>query len=143
MNSKLPPVPDFTRLRHEAHRILESAWDPYRGYSYPNRSTYPHLWLWDSCFHAIAWASVGDNRGTRELASVFDGQFECGWVPHIRYSREDYRRGPLEHVSSFTQPPIYAHAARYLLSCGMRLGAVRTLQVGQALEALWRHRMHP
>ena len=40
-------------LRAEVRRLLEAHWDPDRGYCVPNPTTYPHLWLRDSCFHAI------------------------------------------------------------------------------------------
>ena len=61
-------------VRREARRILEEAWDDYRGYSFPHAQVYAHLWLWDSCFHAIAWSAFGDLRAVRELEAVFAAQ---------------------------------------------------------------------
>ena len=51
-----------------ARRVLEAHWDDERGYCVPNPAVYPHLWLWDSCFHAVAWAALGEvERAGREL----------------------------------------------------------------------------
>ena len=55
------------RVEIGAARVLTQAWQPGLGYCRPNRHSYPHLWLWDSCFHAIAWFAIGDARGLREL----------------------------------------------------------------------------
>ncbi|HEY0870666.1 MAG TPA: hypothetical protein VGD55_09735, partial [Acidothermaceae bacterium] len=129
-----------TVVRATALRILNRAWDPAGGYCRPNRRSYPHLWMWDSCFHAIAWFALGDERGTRELEAIFAGQLPNGFLPHMRYGRRTYARGPLKAVSSFTQPPVYARALKagadagtapsdHLLDCAKR-----------ALEALWRDR---
>src|SRR6478672_9628621 len=41
--------------------MLEAHWRP-EGYTSPNLGVYPWQWLWDSCFHAIAWAEAGDDR---------------------------------------------------------------------------------
>jgi hypothetical protein len=39
----------------EALGLLDEHWDTARGYCVPNPTVYPHVWLWDSCFHAITW----------------------------------------------------------------------------------------
>ncbi len=127
-------------MRATALRILDRAWDPSGGYCRPNRRSYPHLWMWDSCFHAIAWFALGDERGTRELEAIFAGQLPNGFLPHMRYGRRTYARGPLKAVSSFTQPPVYARA----LKAGADAGTApsdRLLDCAKrALEALWRDR---
>ncbi|HEY9349854.1 MAG TPA: hypothetical protein VIP75_04095, partial [Acidothermales bacterium] len=64
---------------------MDAHWLEDRGYCVPNPAVYPHLWLWDSCFHAIIWAHLGDDRAARELAAVLDGQLPDGLVPHMRY----------------------------------------------------------
>jgi len=95
--------------------VLDAHWDSERGHTYPHRRTYPHQWLWDSCFAAIAWAAVGEpERGVRELDNALSAQFDDGFVPHMRYAFENNERGPRTDCSSFTQPPIHAHAARVL-----------------------------
>lgn len=130
-------------IRAGAHRVLDKAWRAYRGYAVPNADTYPHQWLWDSCFHAIAWAALGDGRGQRELHSVFAAQFPSGFVPHMTYAGETIPRGPLDHASSLTQPPLYAHAARRLADCGFPPPAALLAHVGAGLDWLWRRRRGP
>ena len=101
-----------------ALRVLESAWCADRGYCWPNPHQYPHLWLWDSCFHSIAWASLGDSRAAAELEQVLAKQFPNGFLPHMVYgppapdkpASQAVFRGPRKDVSCFTQPPVYALA---------------------------------
>ncbi len=128
-------------LAGAARRILEAAWDDQRGYCFPHPDVYPHLWLWDSCFHAIAWAALGDRRATRELAAVFVAQLAGGFVPHMRYAGETIRRGPLDHASSFTQPPVYAHAAASLADRGLAVSEAVVTAAAAGLEWLWGNRM--
>ena len=125
----------------KAKAVLDASWDPYRGYCFPNAETYPHQWLWDSCFHAIAWGAVGDARGLRELHSVFAAQLGNGFVPHMRYAGETMDRGPLDFASSFTQPPIYAHAARFLSERGFSIDRALLAHIELALDYLWSSRM--
>lgn len=132
----------MTDLRLQAHRLLADHWDEQRGYCVPNPSVYPHLWLWDSCFHAIAWARLGDARGERELAAVLDGQLPGGMVPHMRYGAAgpDTWLGPLGATSSLTQPPMYGHAARVLTEHARRPSAEVLERARLGLEWLWQHR---
>jgi len=130
--------------RHEiesgARQVLEAAWNEELGCCFPNRSAYAHQWLWDSCFHVVAWAHYGDQRGVTELASLLSTQLDNGFLPHMRYSSESQRRGPLVDRSSFTQPPIYAHALKSLIDAGLDPGDDVVRAVGQALEHLWMSR---
>ncbi len=126
--------------RSQAARVLEEAWDEARGYSYPNPSVYPHLWLWDSCFHAIAWAALGDDRAVRELEAVFVGQLPSGFVPHMRYAEPSQYRGPLDDRSGYTQPPVYGHALATLVRSGLPVGGGLIDRVSAAYEYLWRER---
>jgi hypothetical protein len=120
--------------------VLEAHWDPRRGYCYPNTADYPHQWLWDSCFTAICWAALGDGRSTSELETALSDQLPDGFVPHMRYAGPTINRGPLEQVSSFTQPPIHAHAAVYLTRHGMDLAPDLTGRIERALGFLWTRR---
>ena len=52
-------------------------------YSVPSRRSYPHQWLWDSCFHAIVWSLFDPVRGCDELRSLFRWQWPNGFVPHV------------------------------------------------------------
>jgi hypothetical protein len=128
--------PDDT-LRRRAQEILEGHWDLQRGYSYPHRGTYPHQWLWDSCFTAIVRANLGDRRAVSELLTALSGQLADGFVPHMRYDGPTIGRGPLTGVSSFTQPPIYAHAARVLDRRGFDPGDDALARIDRALRYLW------
>lgn len=138
-----------TLVRAGATKVLHRAWQPQRGYCRPNRHTYPHLWLWDSCFHSIAWSAIGDARGLRELDAVFEGQLADGFLPHMRYGRHTYARGPLPGVSSFTQPPVYVRALQAAADAGVSSSGadVRALfaslveKATRALDALWRARL--
>lgn len=115
-----------TSLHAAASSILEAAWrtDPTGGFCVPNPTTYPWQWLWDSCFHAVAWAHLGDERAVIELRSALSSQDAEGFVPHIRYGP-----GPAPHAglwgrpaeSSITQPPVYGHAVAELTRLGLDL----------------------
>jgi hypothetical protein len=99
----------------EAATILRAAWrrDAAGGFCVPNPDTYPWQWLWDSCFHAIVWAHLRDDRAELELQTALSTQDAEGFVPHVRYGA-----GPFPHrglwgrdaASTITQPPMYGHA---------------------------------
>lgn len=119
----LPASPEA--VRSTSRRILEAAWRELpdgSGFCVPNPTTYPWQWLWDSCFHAVAWTALGDDRGVRELASVLRAQDADGFVPHLHYGA-----GPYPHrrfwgrpdTSSITQPPMYGHAVVVLAAAGV------------------------
>jgi hypothetical protein len=129
------------RVTRGAARVLEQAWQDDVGYCRPHRRNYPHLWMWDSCFHAIAWAALGDARALRELDSVFSGQRPDGFLPHMRYGRRTKPRGPIPGVSSFTQPPVYARALRAAAQAGLAPPAALIDRARRALESLWRDRL--
>jgi hypothetical protein len=120
--------------------VLEAHWDPGRGHCYPHGSRYPHQWLWDSCFTAICWAALGDGRAASELGTALSDQLPDGFVPHMRYAGPTIDRGPLRHVSSFTQPPVHAHAAAYLAAHGVELPPGLTGRIERALGFLWERR---
>ncbi|MGZ4717622.1 MAG: MGH1-like glycoside hydrolase domain-containing protein [Acidimicrobiales bacterium] len=106
----------------EAHAVLERHWRP-PGFCVPNATTYPWQWLWDSCFHAICWAHLGEGgRAVAELGNVLAHQAPDGFVPHLTYwdgadVHADFwgRRGS----SSITQPPMYGHAVAELIRRGV------------------------
>lgn len=108
------------RLRSRALQILDSHWRPAAGYCVPNPALYPHQWLWDSAFHSVAWARLGDPRGVTELTALLSGQLDGGMVPHMRYGPVPPAAwlGPLASASSITQPPMFGHAVAELRRCG-------------------------
>lgn len=129
-------------LLHRTRDLLEAHWDDHRGWCVPNPGTYPHLWLWDSCFHAIVWASLGDSRSVRELQQVVSGRTASGLVPHMRYgpAGPDTFLGPLSGSSSLTQPPVFGHAARVLAHHGFEVPVDTITGMRQAYDWLWQHR---
>lgn len=110
-------------LEDRARAILAAHWRA-EGYTCPNPERYPWQWLWDSCFHAIVWATAGDDRAVEELRACFAGQLTSGFVPHMGYPSD-----PTHHSSfwgrvgwsSITQPPMFGHAIAVLAANGMEL----------------------
>lgn len=129
-------------IRERVVALLEAHWDDERGYCVPNPATYPHLWLWDSCFHAVVWAHLRDDRAARELTEVLDGQLRDGLVPHMRYggSPPDTYLGPRPDTSSLAQPPMFGHAIKVLTSRGIALPAGVIARAERGLDWLWSHR---
>ncbi|MEV7605901.1 hypothetical protein AB0N65_10735 [Paenarthrobacter sp. NPDC089322] len=122
--------------------MMESHWRADLGYSVPNPATYPHLWLWDSCFHAVIWALLGDVRAARELEAVLTGQLAGGMVPHMRYGAAgpDTWLGPLEKTSSLTQPPMFGHAVRVVMEAGITVAPSVLAKAKAGLDWLWDNR---
>jgi hypothetical protein len=110
-----------SELRQAARRVLEANWRA--PYTVPNAAVYPFQWLWDSCFHALVWAGLGEpGRAVSELGHVFRTQSPLGFVPHV-----DYERDPRHHAgfwgregsSAITQPPMFGHATAELARRGI------------------------
>lgn len=136
--------PRFDEIRSRARSVLESHWDGIRGWSVPNPTTYPHLWLWDSCFHSVAWAGLDDARALTELTSALTGQLGDGLVPHMRYGGgpPDTYLGPLSATSSLAQPPMFGHAIRVLYERGVDVPAGVVARARRGLLWLLEHRRH-
>ncbi len=129
-----------------AKRILTSAWREApdgTAFCVPNPATYPWQWLWDSCFHAIVWAHLGDDRGVRELESALVDQDALGFVPHLRYATganphaEFWGRSA---TSSITQPPMYGHALAVHHRAGIDLPGQLVERATNGLRFLLEHR---
>ncbi len=129
------------RLRERSVEVLEAAWSPEHKCCRPNPGTYPHRWLWDSCFHSIAWAAVGDDRGLTELRTTLGARFLSGFVPHMAYHEPTIARGPRDDASSLTQPPVFCHAAALLKRAGFSLDTEIIEGCRAGLQALWDLRM--
>ena len=111
-------------LKKAAPRIMDYNWLADYEYTMPNRETYPWMWLWDSCFHAIIYAALGDERALLEANSVFRWQTSEGMVPHMGYqANEPFGRAAWQNNggSSLTQPPMYGHMLRVLHERGMNV----------------------
>jgi hypothetical protein len=113
-----------TELTSRVRAALDAAWTG--RYAVPSPATYPSQFLWDSCFHAVVWAALGDDRAAVELGSVFRFQSPAGFVPHVAYDADP---GVLagfwgrEGCSSLTQPPMYGHACAELARRGFDVPA--------------------
>lgn len=84
-------------------------------YTVPSPKSYPHQWLWDSCFHAIILSHFDNESAKRELGSLVVRQFESGLIPHIIYWEDTidtlrFNWGVLGS-SAITQPPLIAYSA--------------------------------
>lgn len=129
-------------IRESVRAMMEAHFNAEAGYCVPNPATYPHLWLWDSCFHAIIWAHLGDARATRELEATLAGQLAGGMAPHMLYgpAGPDTWLGPLATSSSLTQPPMFGHAAKVLVAHGLAPNAETLDRATRALDWLWDRR---
>jgi hypothetical protein len=133
-------------LAAASRAVLEAAWVP-AGYTAPSPERYPWQWLWDSCFHAIVWAELGDERCVVELDSLLSGRDAEGFVPHVLHHDR-----PNPHAdfwgratgSSITQPPMHGHALAELVRRGVDVPERLLVASGEALRFLLerRHR-HP
>ena len=133
-------------LRERVLAVLRRHWvdvPPGGGYTAPNRVRYPWQWLWDSCFHALIWAEVGDDRGLDELAQILGAADASGCVPHMAYQldprhHEEFwgRRG----ASSITGPPIYGHALAELRRRGAHVPDRLVAAAAGGLEFLLQRR---
>ncbi len=131
--------------------VLERNWDAAARCTLPNPVQYPHRWLWDSCFHAVAWAALHRPEALIELESVLGSRLPTvlgrGFLPHMVYrdpSREGggVRRGVLRGMSSFTQPPVHVLALSSLIDRSYRPPPWLFRAASDALDWLWRHRLH-
>jgi len=136
----------MTVLTDRVRAVMEAHWQP-EGYTVPNTATYPFAWLWDSCFHAVIWAALGDDdRARTELAHVFRCQdTRSGFVPHVDYQREP------DHLASFwgrsgastiTQPPMYGHAVAELTRLGVAVPSEVRERAVAGVQYFLRERVH-
>lgn len=143
----MEPNADFNRpeVREAARAVLEDHWVP-EGYTVPNPATYPWQWLWDSCFHAVCWADLGDDRGLTELQTALSVQATDGFVPHMNYVCSPGAAADLwgrDDASSITQPPMYGHAVAELARRGVDVDEETVARAENGLRFLLfeRHRL--
>jgi hypothetical protein len=128
-----------------SRRVLERNWVATPGFTMPNRRKYPWQWLWDSCFHAIAWSALGDARGVEELETVLSLQLPDGFVPHMGYWPNPTASLALWSSpgrSDITQPPMYGHVLRVLIARGFAVEHLRDAATA-GLAYLFEHRRDP
>src|SRR2546430_6941206 len=110
------------------HRAREILLRNDRGtYTVPNGRVYPFQWNWDSAFASLGFAAFDLDRAWREIESLFEGQWEDGFLPHIIFWKDDagYFPGPAvwatgrtPRTSGITQPPVAASTERTLWERG-------------------------
>lgn len=114
------------------------------GFTVPNARVYPWQWLWDSCFHAVIWAELGDaDRALRELTSLFAHQDDDGFVPHVTHHGDPTFHADFwgrSGTSSITQPPMYGHALAELHRRGVAVPSELVERARAGLEFLLRVR---
>jgi Mannosylglycerate hydrolase MGH1-like glycoside hydrolase domain len=140
-----PTWPTATEIRDASRRVLEGTWVPSVGFSMPNARQYPWQWLWDSCFHSIAWSGLGDSRCVTELESILALQLPNGFVPHMGYQtnpRASLRQWHVPGRSDITQPPMYGHALRVLDDRGFAVDHLYAAAT-HGLNYLFDHRRDP
>lgn len=104
----LPPCKDerYEKLYYKALSVNKvNVYSPAGGipvrYTTPDRVPHKHMWLWDSVFHALAWAQYDCNMAQDAVAAVLSQQREDGFIPH-RMSCRGY-------ADNMTQPPVLAY----------------------------------
>jgi hypothetical protein len=144
-----PDLADLARpadLARRARAVLTDHWRP-PGFCVPHPDVYPVLFCWDSCFHVVAWAALGEGeRATSELRSVLLAQTEAGFVPHMAYLLAPEasvafwgRRGS----STITQPPMYGHAVAEMARRGVPVPGDLVERAERGLRWLVDHRRLP
>jgi hypothetical protein len=139
-------VPKTAQLLSRVGGMLEAHWWPDPGCTVPSGATYPHQWLWDSCFHAVIWAHLGrGDRAVTELENVFAHQDDDGFVPHLTYWGSPDRHADLwrrRWTSCVSQPPMYGHALAELHRLGVEPPSALLAAAAEGLRFLLdtRHR---
>ncbi len=69
----------------------------------PDRIPHRHMWLWDSCFHALGFAEYNLQMAKESVLALFDYQQEDGFIAHTYF-------GDMKGSSEVTQPQVIAWA---------------------------------
>src|SRR5688572_6014935 len=109
-----------------------------RNYCYiaPALKPYPFQWFWDTCFHVVILARLGEfDLAKRNLRSLFSMQEEHGFVGHMIFWKQVLPKRRTDvmqarptwealrpHMSALIQPPLAAVALHTLYeACGDRV----------------------
>jgi glycogen debranching enzyme len=123
--------------------MLRNVKDGYSGllgqhycYIAPALKPYPFQWFWDTCFHVVILARLGEfDLAKRNLRSLFAMQEDNGFVGHMVFWKQvlPQRRSDVmqarptwealrPHMSALIQPPLAAVALHTLFeACGDRV----------------------
>ena len=107
---ELPPCPDpdLEKLYYKVLSVSKvNVYSPQNGFgcrsTTPDRLPHRHVWLWDSMFHAIAFAQYNPPLAEESILAVLRCQRKDGFIPHMMESSRK--------VSRITQPQVIAWAA--------------------------------
>lgn len=109
-------------LLKQCKHVLEQNWKG--SFTIPSPRLYPFQWNWDSGFVALGNLHYKPERSIIELESLFKGQWENGFLPHIIFHNEqkyssyfpsaDYWNSSISSyapkdlkTSGITQPPVH------------------------------------
>mgnify|MGYP003557345335 CR=1 FL=1 len=109
-----PAAPDGDQLRRSARAVLDANWrEP--GFTCPNGTTYPWLWLWDSCFHSIVWAELGEPEPGRVVVDLVgvDARPGADKADTLAIERRDGGPGPSLEVALARLPAWSLVGRRY------------------------------
>ena len=100
------PRPEYERLYYKCLSVQRvNLYSPNADFSLqtstPDRLPQRHVWLWDSMFHALAYAKWAPKTAKETVAAVLLCQRD-GFLPHMIKSPDD--------VSAITQPPVVSWA---------------------------------
>ena len=135
---------DETRLHDQVRELLlRNVKDGYssllgQDYCYvaPALKPYPFQWFWDTCFHVVILARLGEYAlAKRNLRSLFAMQTENGFVGHMIFWNQVLPKRRTDvmqarptwqslrpHMSALIQPPLAAQALHTLYeACGDRV----------------------
>ena len=106
---KLPPCPrpEYEQLYYKCLSVNKvNVYSPQDGidcrYTTPDRLPHKHMWLWDSMFHAMAFAQYNGEMAKDSIRAVLQCQKEDGFLAHRFNSRTN--------TSDITQPQVVAWA---------------------------------
>ena len=142
---------DYSDLRERSAAVMESHWRQGEsheswGYTCPNSERYEWQWLWDSCFHAIIWAELGEaDRGLLELETLLATMEPSGFLPHMNYVADPKAAEEIwgrAGASSITQPPMFGHAIAELVRRGVDVPEELPAKAAKALRFFSAHRIH-
>lgn len=131
-------------LLQQCERVLISNWNEL-GYTSPNIKRYPFQWLWDSCFHSIAWHMLDDNeKAVSEMEMLLGTINSSGFIPHMNYvaaPEEAVTLWKKSGTSTITQPPIYGHTIAKLVRNGVDVPDKIISQAAQGLQFFVKYRL--
>jgi glycogen debranching enzyme len=144
-----PNSPDTLRLVNEARVLLKQ--NDAGSFTKPSNGQYPHQWNWDSAAIAIGLAHHNPERALTEIASLLQGQWANGMVPHIVFHDPSgpyfpdagfWQTDPSVTgvaTSGISQPPVLATALRQIVERHDALDFVREWYPALVASHRWFH----